>query len=141
MELSEAMPFLAENSLAVVTTVDSKGRAQATVVSAGPVGDAIAFVSRERTAKVRNVRRNGRCSVTAVKGHTRRYVTVEGPATAHGWDDTQEAELLALLRQAYTAAGRPPESWDDFEGTMREERRTVVLVAPERVYGSLERRG
>ena len=97
----------------------------------------MAFVSRDHTAKVRNVRRSGRCTVTVIKPDTRRYVTVEGPAAAHGWDDSQPNDLLALLRRAYTATGRSLDGWDDFDRAMREERRTVVLVAPERVNGSL----
>ncbi len=54
--------------------------------------------------------------MTAIKLDTRRYITVEGPATAHGWADTDEAALLDMLRAAYTAVGRPPEGWDDFDG-------------------------
>ena len=137
MEFNQALPFLRENHLAVITTIGAWGRAQATVVGAAPLDGKMAFVSRGRTVKVRNVRRGGRCSVTVIRPETTRYVTVEGPATAHGWDDTGEPEMLALLRSAYTAAGRPPERWDDFDRSMREERRTVVLVAPERVYGNV----
>ena len=137
VEFNEALPFLQENHLAVITTVGTSGRAQATVVGAAPLDGKMAFVSRGGTVKVRNVRRNGCCSVTVIRPETTRYVTVEGPATAYGRNDTGELELLALLRSAYTAAGRPPERWDDFDRSMREEQRTVVLVAPERVYGSL----
>jgi PPOX class probable F420-dependent enzyme len=129
--------FLAEHHLAVVTTVGASGRAQATVVSAGPVDGRIAFVSRDHTAKVRNVRRSGRASVTVVNPANKRYLTVEGPADPHPWDPAQEAACLDLLARAYEAAGRPPEGWDDFGATMREEQRTVVLVSPERIYGSL----
>ena len=45
--------------------------------------------------------------------------------------------MLSLLRGAYSAAGRDPAGWGDFEWSMREEQRAVVLVSPERVYGSL----
>ena len=137
MEFNEVLPFLQENHLAVVTTVGVSGRAQSTVTGAAPLEGKMAFVSRERTIKVKNVRRGGRCSVTVIRPETTRYVTVEGPAIAHGWDDTGGEELLALLRSAYGAAGRSADRWDDFERSMREEQRTVVLVTPERVYGSL----
>ena len=43
-------------------------------------------------------------------------------------------DLLALLRQVYAAVGRPPQTGTDFDKTMEEEQRTVVLVAPERIY-------
>ncbi len=137
MDYSEALPFLQENHMAVVTTIGASGRAQSTVVSAGPLDGRMAFVSRERTAKVRNVRRGSRCVVTLVKPDTRRYITVEGPATAQGFGDGDEGELLALLGAAYEAAGRPLSSWSDFAGSMKAEQRTLVLVTPERVYGSI----
>jgi len=57
----------------------------------------------------------------------------------HGWDDGNPEAHLALLRGVYAAVGRPPERWEDFDRTMREEDRTVVLLSPERVYGRLER--
>ena len=136
MELSEVLPFLEENHLAVVTTVGASGKAQSTVVSAALYDGKMSFVSRGHTMKVKNVRRSGRCSVTLIRPHDTRYVTVEGPAVAHGWDDTPPEELLSLLRGAYGAAGRDTAA-DDFESRMREEQRTVVLVTPERVYGSV----
>ena len=141
MELAEALPFMEANHFALVSTVGAAGRAQTTVVSAGLVDGQVAFVSRAETVKVRNVRRSGHCSVTLINPDNRRYVTVQGTASAHGWDDTDEATLLDLLRRAYGAAGRPSESWDDFDAAMREEQRTVVLVTPVRVYGSLRQRG
>ena len=141
MELAEALPFMEANHFALVSTVGAASRAQATVVSAGLVDGQVAFVSRAETVKVRNVRRSGHCSVTLINPDNRRYVTVQGAASAHGWDDTDEATLLDLLRRAYGAAGRPSESWDDFDAAMREEQRTIVLVTPERVYGSLRQRG
>ena len=137
MELAEALPFIEANHFALVSTVGAAGHAQTTVVSAGLVDGQVAFVSRGDTVKVRNVRRSGQCSVTLVNPDNRRYVTVQGAASVHGWDNTDEAALLDLLRRAYGAAGRPPESWNDFDASMREEQRTVVLVTPERVYGSL----
>ncbi|MEK9659349.1 MAG: TIGR03618 family F420-dependent PPOX class oxidoreductase [Chloroflexota bacterium] len=129
--------FLAEHHLAVVATVGASGRAQNTVVSAGPVDGRIAFVSRDQTAKVRNSRRTGRATVTVVNPANKRYVTVEGPTELHPWDAAREAACIALLGRAYAAAGRPTERWEDFPATMREEQRTVVLVTPERIYGSL----
>ena len=138
MEFSEALPFLQENHRAIVTTIGASGRVQATVVSAGLHEGKMAFVSREEVIKVKNVRRGSRCTVTVLRPETSRYVTVEGPAAAYGWDNTRPEELLPLLRRAYVAVGRDPDRFDDFDGTMREERRTVILVSPERVYGSLQ---
>ncbi len=138
MELSEALPFIEENHLAVVVTVTKSGRGQSTVVGAGLVDGKIGFVSQAATTKVKNAMRNGRCAVTLIRPDNRRYVTVEGPIEAKGWADNSEADMLALLRATYSAAGRDPATaWKDFDGDMREQKRTVILVTPERVYGSL----
>ena len=141
MEYSEVLPFLQENNLAVATTVGTSGRVQATVVSAGPHEGKVALVSREETIKVSNARKGSRCTVTVVRPDTRRYVTIEGPATVYGWDNTSPEVLLPMLRRVYVALQRHPERFEDFDRTMREERRTVILVAPERVYGSLHSTG
>ena len=39
-----------------------------------------------------------------------------------------------MLRQVFTAAGGSHDDWDEYDRTMREQRRTVVLVTPSRVY-------
>ncbi len=139
MQFSDVLPFLQENHMAVATTISGSGRSQSTVVTGGAFDGKAAFVSRGDTVKVRNARRSGRASLTVLKPATGRYVTVEGPATVHGWDETAPSELLALLRQVYSAIGRSPDRWDDFDRSMREEQRTVVLITPQSVYGSLER--
>ena len=101
MELTEALPFIEANHFALVSTVGASGRAQTTVVGAGLVEGQVAFVSRAETVKVRNVRRSGHCSVTLLNPDNRRYATVQGAATVHGWDNMDEAAMLDLLRSAY----------------------------------------
>jgi len=137
VDFNEVLPFLEQNHTAVVSTVTPSGSAQATVVSAGPYEGQIAFVSRGNTVKVKNALKRGRATVTVLRKTDNRYVTIEGPATVHGWDNTSGSDLLSLLRKVYTATGRPPERWEDFDGAMEKEQRTVVLVSPQRVYGSL----
>ncbi len=137
MELSEAMPLLRDNHTAIVSTAGPSGKVQATVISAGMLNGKMAFASRGHTVKVKNIKRTGRATITVIKLDTRRYVTVEGPAMVQDWDDKIADKQIALLREVYTAVGRPPEKWGDFEGAMRAEKRSVVLVSPERIYGSL----
>ena len=85
------------------------GAAQATVVNAAPYDGRVAFVSRGHTMKVKNAVKQGRATVTILRPKDNRYVTVEGPAMVHGWDNTSSPYLLLLLRKVYTATGRPPE--------------------------------
>ena len=137
MEFSEAQPFLEEHHLAVVTTVNSKGKAQSTVVSAGLMDGKMVFASRPHTLKVKNVGNSGTCVVTIIRPDTRRYITVSGSATATGWGDGSDVAQVALLKSVYSSMGRAPKSDDEFAATMREERRTVISITPERIYGSI----
>jgi hypothetical protein len=45
--------------------------------------------------------------------------------------------LRLLLREIFTAAGGTHDDWPTYDRVMAEERRVAVLVAPERVSGSL----
>jgi PPOX class probable F420-dependent enzyme len=138
MEWNEALPLLQDNHTAVAISVTPKGRAQATVVSAGLLDGKLGFASPARTVKVKNILQTGRATVTVIKLDTRRYVTVEGPAIFEPWQDTPAH--IKRLRDLYVASDRAPKGTDEeFAEQMRNEQRGVVLVTPERLYGSLRR--
>ena len=139
MDIEQARSFLESNTLAVISTALPSHRVQATVVTCGFVDERMAFVSRSSSIKIQNVRRNQRCTITMIRPDDRRYITIEGPAEVKGWNDTDKEELLTLLATVYESAGRPVSNWNDFAKSMSEEQRTVVLVKPERIYGSLSR--
>ena len=143
MELSEALPLLTENHTAVAITVGATGKAQSTIVTTGLVDGQLCWISRGRTIKVKNIERNGRATVTVIKLDTRRYITVEGAAVIHLWpeDGAKVAAHVKLLKDVYIAMGRTPtQSDEDFAQTMADEKRTVIGVTPESVYGSLTQR-
>ncbi|HEX2930642.1 MAG TPA: TIGR03618 family F420-dependent PPOX class oxidoreductase [Candidatus Binatia bacterium] len=136
MEWKEALPLLQENHTAVAISVTPKGRAQATIVSTAVLDGKLGFASRPRTVKEKNIQRTGRATVTVIKLDNRRYVTVEGPASIEPWQDTPAH--IKRLKDLYTAMGRAPKGTDeDFARQMRDEERSLILVSPERVYGSL----
>lgn len=136
MEWKEALPLLQENHTGVAISVTPKGRAQATVVSTAVLDGKLGFASRPRTVKLKHIERTGRAAVTVIKLDTRRYVTVEGPASIEPWQDTPA--YIKRLKDLYVAMGRVPKGTDEeFADQMREEERSLVLVTAERVYGSL----
>ena len=45
-------------------------------------------------------------------------------------------QLRLLIREVYSAAGGTHDDWDEFDRVMAAEHRTVVLVAPTRVYSN-----
>ena len=136
MEWKEALPLLQENHTAVAISVTPNGRAQSTIVSTAVLDDKVGFASRPRTVKLKNIQRTGRATVTVIRLDNRRYVTVEGPASIEPWQDTPAH--IKRLKDLYVAMGRAPKRTDEeFARQMREEERSLVLVSPERVYGSL----
>jgi len=136
MNWTEALSLLQDNHTAVAISVSPEGRAQATVVSSAVFDGKVAFASRGRTVKVKNIERTARAAVTVIRLDNRRYVTVEGPASIEAFNESPA--YLKRLKDFYTAMGRGPKGTDgQFARKMREEQRTLVLVTPERIYGSL----
>jgi PPOX class probable F420-dependent enzyme len=136
MEWKEALPLLQDNHTGIAISVSPKGRAQATVVSTAVLDGKVGFASRGYTVKVKNIQRSGRATITVIKLDTRRYVTVEGPASIEPWQDTPAH--LKRLKELYSAMGRAPKGSDEeFAKQMRSEERNIVLITPERLYGSL----
>ena len=48
--------------------------------------------------------------------------------------DLDPERIRLLLREIFTAAGGTHDDWDTYDRVMAEERRTAVLVTPDRVY-------
>jgi PPOX class probable F420-dependent enzyme len=140
MEWKEALPLLQQNHTGVAISVTPKGRAHSTIVSTALLDGKIGFASRSRTVKLKNIQQTGRATVTVIKLDNRRYVTVEGPASIEPWQDTPAH--IERLKDLYTAMGRAPKGTDEeFAEQMRDEQRSLVLVTPEHLYGSLGRGG
>jgi PPOX class probable F420-dependent enzyme len=133
-----------DNGLAVVSTVRADGTIQASLINAGvfphPVtGEpTLAFVTYGRV-KLANLRVRPQLAATFRKGWM--WATVEGNAELAGVGDPQpwlkDAEQLRLLlREVFTAAGGTHDDWAEYDRVMAEQGRTVVLVAPTRVYSN-----
>ncbi|MBV9641410.1 MAG: TIGR03618 family F420-dependent PPOX class oxidoreductase [Mycobacteriaceae bacterium] len=143
--LDEAVALAAdEHGLTVVATARADGTIQASLVNAGVMAhpstgeQVLAFVTYGRV-KLANLRARPQLAATFRNGW--RYATVEGDAELAGPDDPapwlRDAEQLRLLlREVFTAAGGTHDDWDTYDRVMAEQRRSVVLVRPSRVYGS-----
>jgi PPOX class probable F420-dependent enzyme len=132
-----------ERNLAVVATVRADATVQASVVNAGvlphPFGGepVVAYVTYGPT-KLRNLRARPRTAVTFRSGWE--WATIEGDAELIGPDDphadVDEERLRLMLREVFQAAGGTHDDWSEYDRTMREQRRTVVLVIPKRIYSN-----
>ncbi len=129
--------FASENHQAVLTTFRRDGGAQMSIVSVGPYRDGVAFTTTADRAKLTNLRRNPRCSLMVSQRDWWGYVVLEGRAelVSPGVGDPEELRLS--LREVYTAAsGQEHPDWDEYDQAMRDEVRSVVIVVPERIYGT-----
>ena len=137
MEFEEVRPFLESNHRGVVATLQPNGAVQTSIVVCGPYQGDIAFVSvRGDAVKVRNLRRDPRCSVLAVTDDWRSYAVVEGQARLSDSENTGAEELRLLLRDAYKACGGGEHpDWEEYDRVMRQRRPVVVMVQPDRIYG------
>ena len=133
----------AESGLAVVSTVRADGTVQATLVNVGKLAHpatgepVLGFVTYGRV-KLANLR--ARPQVTTKFRNGWKGATVEGTAELAGPDDPASwldpDGLRLLLREVFTAAGGTHDDWDEYDRVMAEQRRTVVLITPTRVYSN-----
>jgi PPOX class probable F420-dependent enzyme len=132
-----------EQGLVVVSTLRADGTIQASLVNAGllphpatsvPV---LGFVTYG-PVKLANLRVRPQLTITARSGWN--WATIEGDAILIGPDDPADGidheRLRLLLREVFVAAGGRHDNWDEYDRTMAEQRRTVVLVAPIRIYSN-----
>jgi PPOX class probable F420-dependent enzyme len=141
-EFEALVPF--EHGLSTVAVRRRDRPPQVTVVNAGvlahPVngGSAVAFVTAGGSRKLTLLRSDPAIAVTIRAGW--QWVTVEGAAELIGPDDPHpdidDEQLRLLLRSIFSAAGGTHDDWESYDLTMRDERRTAILVAPDRVYSN-----
>jgi PPOX class probable F420-dependent enzyme len=133
-----------DHGLVVVSTARADGTIQSSVVNAGvldhPVtGEpVVAFVAAGSARRLVNLRARPRATVVIRAGW--QWAGMEGPTELIGPDDPYDGfdaeRLRVLLRAIFSAAGGTHDDWDEYDRAMARERRTVVLMPPERVYSN-----
>jgi PPOX class probable F420-dependent enzyme len=133
-----------DHGLCVVSTLRAAGTIQSSVVNAGvlkhPVtgAEVVGFTTRGGSVKLVNLRARPRATIVLRAGWE--WAAIEGPVEIAGPDDPApgvDAEgLRVLLRDVFTAAGGTHDDWPTYDRVMAEERRAVVMIAPDRVYAN-----
>ncbi len=132
-----------ERGLVVISTLRFNGTIQASLVNAGVVthpasGETVLGLVTAGRIKLANLR--ARPQVTAVFRDGWQWAAVEGHAEIVGPDDPQpwldDEGLRQLRRETFAAAGGEHDNWDEYDRIMAEERRAVVLIRPDRIYGN-----
>lgn len=131
-----------DHGLCVFSTLRGDGSIQSSVVNAGvlqhPLTDTtvVGLVAIGGSRKLTHLRVDPRATVVAKAGW--QWAAVEGSAQLIGPDDphpdVDDERLRLLLREIFTAAGGTHDDWPTYDRVMREERRTAVLISPNRIY-------
>lgn len=131
------LALISGNSLGVLATVKKDGRPQLSNVSYWFDARRVALqVSvTEPRAKTRNLRRDPRASIHVSSDDGWAYAVAEGdalltPPAANPGDETVEA-LISLYRNI---AGEHPD-WDDYRRAMVDDRRVLLTLPINHLYG------
>jgi PPOX class probable F420-dependent enzyme len=133
-----------EHGLVVVSTLRRDSTIASSVVNAGVLPhpatgqSVVGMVIRGGTRKLDHLRERPRATVAVRVGW--QWATAEGAVDLIGPDDPypgiDAGRLRLLLREVFTAAGGTHEDFAAYDRAMAAERRTVVLVHPEKVYSN-----
>lgn len=131
-----------DHGLCVVSTLRPDGTIQSSVVTAGVLPHpltgvpVVGLVARGDARRLGYLRKNPRATILVRAGWE--WTAVEGPAQLAGPADPLpgiDADgIRILLRDIFTAAGGTHDDWETYDRVMAEERRTAILITPERVY-------
>lgn len=135
------LELLSEGHGGVLVTLRRDGRPQlSNVMHAYYPDERIIRISvTDDRAKTRNLRRDPRASYHVTTGDHWAYTVADGtaeltPVAADPHDDTVE-ELVRLYRDI----GGEHSDWDDYRAAMVRDRRLVIRLRVERVYGAPRR--
>ncbi|GAA3982741.1 MULTISPECIES: PPOX class F420-dependent oxidoreductase [Streptomyces] len=138
-----ATPFdprtlLTASRLGVLATIKSDGRPQLSPVMPfyDPEADVIYVSMSAGSAKTANLRRDPRAALEVTSPDGREWATAEGTATLTGpGTDPYGPEVEALVNYYRIAAGEHPD-WDEYRSVMVSDRRVLMAMTVEHVYGA-----
>ena len=128
--------FISNNDKAVLSTFRRSGQAQLSIVVVGAHDDGAAFTTTEDRAKLLNLRRDPRCSLLISQDSWWGFVVLEGTALILAADNTDPEELRQAFRDVYRSISGEHPDWDEYDRAMIEDRRAVVVVVPDQIYGT-----
>jgi PPOX class probable F420-dependent enzyme len=129
--------LLAESRLGVLATLKANGLPQLSPVTPFYDQDAdVIYVSMtEGRAKTANLRRDPRAAVEVTSSDGWAWATAEGTVTLTGpGTDPQGPEVEALVGYYRSAAGEHPD-WDEYRTVMVSDRRVLMAMTVDHVYG------
>lgn len=129
--------LIVESRLGVLATIKANGLPQLSPVTPFYDRDAgVIYVSMtEGRAKTVNLRRDPRAALEVTSSDGWAWATAEGTVTLTGpGTDPNGPEVDALVDYYRSAAGEHPD-WDEYRAVMVSDRRVLMALTVERVYG------
>lgn len=129
--------LLAGTQIGVLATIKSSGLPQLSPVTAHYDRDAgeILVSIAEGRAKTANLRRDRRAALEVTSKDGRAWATAEGPVRLTGPStDPDGSEVESLVDYYRRASGEHPD-WQEYREVMVSDRRVLMTMAVERVYG------
>jgi PPOX class probable F420-dependent enzyme len=130
--------LLSESRIGVLATIKANGLPQLSPVTPyyDQVADVVYVSMTEGRAKTANLRRDPRAAFEVTSPDGWAWATAEGSVSLIGpGTDPHGAGVEALVDYYRAAAGEHPD-WDEYRSVMVSDRRVLMKLAVERVYGA-----
>ncbi len=131
MEIVEAEEFLKHNHQGVLVARKRDGSLQMTLVSSVIDGQGrVILTARERTYKVKNIRRNPQISplVFGDRFHGSNYIQIDGRA-----EIVRHPEAMDIVIDWYRQLNGEHPKWDEYREKMKAEGRIAMRVTIEKI--------
>ena len=129
--------LLTQARIGVLATIKANGLPQLSPVtpSYDQQADVVQVSMTDGRAKTANLRRDPRAAIEVTSADGWAWATAEGAVTLTGpGTDPHGPEVEALVDYYRAAAGEHPD-WDEYRSVMVSDRRVLMTLAVERVYG------
>lgn len=129
--------LLADARIGVLATIKADGLPQLSPVTPfyDRDADVIHVSMTEGRAKTANLRRDPRAALEVTRADGWAWATAEGTVSLTGpGTDPHSPEVQALVDYYRAAAGEHPD-WDEYRTVMVADRRVLMTLAVQRVYG------
>ena len=136
MDTADLRQLVATNQRGVLVTIKRDGRPQLSnvVYALGP-DEVIRISVTDDRAKTANLRRDPRASLHVSRDDFWAYAVVEGTAHLLPVAEASDDPTVEALVELYRAVAGEHDDWDEYRRAMVADRRLVVELPVERVYG------